>query len=100
MITERNWRELFTVQAVDNYELKTETVGDCNANCLDAKELVCTCKCHGKNHGAHVKASIKPLETYVEKLCPKCKGEGCLNCNQTGAVEVQVSTKEFYQGYL
>lgn len=61
---ERNWREIFQVQEVNNYELKTETVGDCNENCLEAKELKCVCKCHGKNHGAALKACVKPLDTY------------------------------------
>lgn len=31
---ERDWREMFSVQGVDNFEFKTETAGDCNANCL------------------------------------------------------------------
>ncbi|MGA2785857.1 MAG: hypothetical protein ABSF09_14300 [Candidatus Bathyarchaeia archaeon] len=95
---EKNWRELFTVQEVDNYQLKTETIGECNANCLDAKELKCTCKCAGKNPGSHLKACLKPLDTYVERICEYCKGEGCPSCNQTGAVEIQVTAKEFYQG--
>jgi hypothetical protein len=94
----KDWREMFTIQEVDNYELKTETVGECNGNCLDAKELVCVCKCGGKNHGAHLKAHVKPLDTYIEKNCPHCNGLGCQSCNQTGALEVQVTAKEFYQG--
>jgi hypothetical protein len=97
MIIERNWRELFTVQEVDDYELKTETRGDCNQNCLDAKELKCTCKCHGRNHGSALKTCVKPLETYVEKICERCNGEGCSFCNRTGAVEIRVTAKEFYQ---
>lgn len=97
MITERNWREHFTVQEVDNHQLKTETIGECNGNCLDAKELVCVCKCHGKNHGVHLNACIKPLDTYIEKICERCNGEGCSFCNRTGAVETQVTAKEFYQ---
>jgi hypothetical protein len=38
MITEQNWREMFTVQEVDEFNIKTETVGECNENCLEAKE--------------------------------------------------------------
>jgi hypothetical protein len=93
----KDWREMFIVQEVDNYDLKTETVGECNENCLEAKELICVCRCRGKNHGAHLKACVKPLDTYVEKLCKRCNGEGCHNCNQTGAVQVQVTGKEFYE---
>jgi hypothetical protein len=95
---EVNWREIFQVQEVDNYKLETETIGECNGNCLDAKELICVCKCHGKNHGAHLKACIKPLDTFIEKLCLHCHGEGCHYCKQTGAIEVQVTAKEFYRG--
>jgi hypothetical protein len=95
---EKDWREMFTVQEVDNYQLKTETVGDCNANCLAAKELICVCKCHGKNHGAHLKAHVKPLETYIERICIQCNGLGCFECKGTGAITIEVTTKEFYQG--
>jgi hypothetical protein len=100
MITkeETDWREIFQIQELEKpFHIETEA-SECNANCLDAKELECVCKCGGKNHGAHLKACIKPLDTYIEKLCEHCKGEGCSFCNQTGAVEVQVTTREFYQG--
>ena len=57
---------MFTVQEVDNYQVKTETVGECDQNCLDAKDLKCVCKCHGKNHGAALRQNVKPLDEFEE----------------------------------
>lgn len=62
---ETDWREIFQVQEV-GHEFKTETVGDCNANCLEAKELICVCKCGGKNHGAALRKNVQPLDQFNE----------------------------------
>ncbi len=67
----RDWREMFQVQTVDEFNIQTETLGDCNQNCLEAKELKCVCKCHGKNHGARLKARIHSLEEYEEEVIAK-----------------------------
>jgi hypothetical protein len=63
---ERDWRGIFQVQQVEKpFNLPTEA-GDCNANCLEAKELKCTCKCHGRNHGAALKKNVKSLDTFED----------------------------------
>jgi len=36
---------------------------------------------------------------FIEKLCPDCDGQGCINCNDTGAVEVEVDSAIFYERY-
>jgi hypothetical protein len=62
---ECDWHEIFQVEQVEKpYSLKAETVGDCNQNCLDAKELKCVCKCGGRNHGVHLRVCIKPLDSF------------------------------------
>jgi len=51
-VTTVDWCEMFQVQEVEKpFQLNIE-VGDCNVNCLEARELKCTCKSRGKNHGA------------------------------------------------
>jgi hypothetical protein len=62
---ERDWHELFQVEQV-GHEFKTEVVGDCNGNCLQARELKCVCRCGGKNHGAALKQHIQPLDRFNE----------------------------------
>ena len=65
-MVERDWREIFQVQTVDNFTVETEVPGDCNAGCLDAKELKCVCRCGGKNHGANLPKGIQPLDEFNE----------------------------------
>ena len=67
-MSERDWREMFSVEQVDNFAIKTETVGDCNANCLEAKELKCVCKCKGRNHGKALKKDVKSLDTFEDPV--------------------------------
>jgi hypothetical protein len=64
---EKDWREIFQVEEVDNFNLKTETVDGCNANCLEAKEIKCVCRCRGKNHGSVLRNDVKPLNTILEQ---------------------------------
>jgi hypothetical protein len=40
---ERDWCEI-QVEKTDEFEIETEVVGECNQNCLLAKELICLCK--------------------------------------------------------
>lgn len=63
--TERDWRELFAVELADE-KITIQTLGECNSNCLEAKELKCTCKCGGRNHGAALKQHVKPLDDFTE----------------------------------
>ena len=71
-MSEVNWREMFQVQEVE-HEFRTEVVGECNGNCLEARELKCVCHCRGKNHGAHLKQHVQPLERFNEpqELAPE-----------------------------
>jgi hypothetical protein len=63
---ERDWREIFQVEQLEKpFRLETEA-GECTANCLDAKELKCTCRCGGKNHGAALKKNVKSLDTFED----------------------------------
>jgi hypothetical protein len=63
---EKDWRELFQVQELEKpFHVDTEP-GECNANCLLAKELKCICKCHGRNHGAALKKNVKSLDTFED----------------------------------
>ena len=63
----KNWRELFQVQEVEKpFHFNVEP-GECNSNCQTAKELVCVCKCHGRNHGAALKKNVKSLDEFAEE---------------------------------
>jgi hypothetical protein len=64
---ERDWREMFSVEA-PNFEIKTETLGECNANCLEAKEIKCVCRCRGRNHGAAIKKETKRLDEFEDPV--------------------------------
>jgi hypothetical protein len=62
----RDWREIFQVQqAEEPYHVETDP-GECNENCLEAKELKCVCRCGGRNHGAHLKKTVQPLDRFNE----------------------------------
>lgn len=58
---------MFAVEAADEKATFRTEVGECNANCQTAKEIKCTCKCGGKNHGAALKQHVKPLDDFTEK---------------------------------
>ena len=78
MITRQqtDWRELFNVEQVEKpFSIQTEP-GECNLNCQLAKELICVCKCRGKNHGAALKKNVQPLDQF--------------NGPQEGELEVEV----------
>jgi len=63
----KDWRELFTVEQLpEDYSPLPTQPGECNSNCQLAKELVCVCRCGGKNHGAHLKAHVRPLDRFNE----------------------------------
>lgn len=65
---EVNWREIFQVQEVEKpYNGLPTEPGECNSNCQYAKEIKCTCKCGGKNHGAALKKHVKPLGDFSER---------------------------------
>ena len=61
-----DWTELFVVDRIELPYHINEDHGECNANCLEAKELVCVCKCNGANHGRALKLRMKPLTEFVE----------------------------------
>jgi len=62
----QDWTKLFVVEAIElPYHINVDH-GECNANCLEAKELVCVCKCGGLNHGRNLKLGMKPLTEFVE----------------------------------
>jgi len=59
---------MFQVQEVEKpFNLETEA-NECNANCLEAKELKCVCRCQGKNHGANLRKDVKPLDTFEDPI--------------------------------
>jgi hypothetical protein len=61
---EKNWRGIFTVETIEpEFHIKIAP-GECDANCLEAKELACVCKCGGRNHGAALRAHVKPLTQF------------------------------------
>jgi hypothetical protein len=65
---ETDWRNLFAVEELSaNYSPLPTQPGECNANCQTAKELVCVCKCKGRNHGNLLKKHVKPLDQFSEK---------------------------------
>lgn len=64
METKGDWGDLFTVEQVQK-PLNVE-VGECNQNCQEARELVCVCKCKGKNHGAALRQNVKPLDAFED----------------------------------
>lgn len=41
-------------------------VGTCNRNCLEAREINCVCSCHGRNHGVHLRHSVRELERLID----------------------------------
>ncbi len=71
-MVERDWTEIFEVEQVRE-PLNVE-VGDCNQNCLEARELKCVCKCHGKNHGAALKQNVKSLDEFEKSIVGSCRG--------------------------
>ena len=63
---ETDWREIFQVEQIEKpFHVETEA-SECNGNCWTAKELKCVCRCGGKNHGAHLKAAVQPLDRFNE----------------------------------
>ncbi len=63
---EADWREMFQVEQVEKpFHIETEA-NECNANCLEAKELKCVCRCGGENHGAALKKNVKSLDTFED----------------------------------
>ena len=67
-MNEVNWREIFQLQEIpEPYTGLPTAPGECNQNCLEAKELVCVCRCHGRNHGARLKAAVQPLDQFNER---------------------------------
>lgn len=72
-------------------------------NCEDAKEPVCRCRCGGDLHGAK-RGPVGSLPIgdphSLERICPKCKGDGqavyigagelvkfkCPKCNGVGKI--------------
>jgi hypothetical protein len=67
MSESKNWRELFNVEQVEKpFNIQTEP-GECNANCQMAKELVCRCRCGGKNHSAALRKNVRSLDDFSEK---------------------------------
>ena len=65
-MAERDWREMFQVEQVDNFHVDTEIPTECNANCLSAKEIKCVCRCGGKNHGANLRKDVQSLDEFNE----------------------------------
>ncbi|MGA8856738.1 MAG: hypothetical protein WB643_06170 [Candidatus Bathyarchaeia archaeon] len=63
---ETDWREMFRVELAEEKTHFETDPGDCNANCLEAKELICVCRCGGKNHGAALKKHVQPLDQFNE----------------------------------
>lgn len=63
----KDWRELFTVEQVEKPYTGLPLAGECNVNCQLAKELKCTCKCGGRNHGAALKQHVKSLDEFGMK---------------------------------
>jgi hypothetical protein len=61
---ETDWRNLFQVEQPRHLNIEH---GECDANCLQAKELKCTCRCGGKNHGSALRQGVKSLDSYTEK---------------------------------
>jgi hypothetical protein len=66
---QENWREIFRMPEVSEpYKGLPTEPGDCNGNCLEAKELVCVCRCGGKNHGAALKKHVRPLDEFNDPV--------------------------------
>jgi len=61
---ERDWRELFVVGPSQQERDEVHLPGECNMNCQMARELVCVCRCGGKNHGALLKKDLKRLDEF------------------------------------
>ena len=47
------------------FQLNVER-GECDGNCITAKELKCVCRCGGKNHGAALRRGVQPLDQLNE----------------------------------
>lgn len=67
-MSEVDWREIFRVEATDEKGQVETGPGECNANCLEAKEIKCVCRCQGKNHGARLKEHVAPLDATLKEL--------------------------------
>lgn len=72
---ETNWTEIFQIEQVRT-PLNVE-VGDCGANCQQAKELKCVCKCGGKNHGAALRQDVKSLDEFEDPVAETFSPEEC-----------------------
>ena len=68
---------MFQVETADNFHVETEA-GECNQNCLSAKELKCNCRCGGKNHGAHLKNKVKSLDEFSDPVAESFEPEAYL----------------------
>ena len=81
METQKDWREIFTVETPFDIGMIEASPHVCNANCQLAKELKCVCKCGGRNHGAALKKELRPLDEFGDKTIesapwsgPTCRG--------------------------
>jgi hypothetical protein len=58
--------EMFQLEEVETGNVETKIPRDCCIACLEAREIKCVCACGGKNHGAWLKADVKPLDEFLE----------------------------------
>jgi hypothetical protein len=61
---QKDWREIFTVEAPFDIGLIEASPHACSANCQQAKELKWICQCGSRNHGAVLKKELKPLDEF------------------------------------
>jgi len=66
METQKDWREIFTVEAEFDVGPIEASPHVCNANCQQAKELKCVCQCGGRNHGARMKKEVRQLDEFSD----------------------------------
>ncbi|MGO9646139.1 MAG: hypothetical protein ACLPY5_15515 [Candidatus Bathyarchaeia archaeon] len=64
----KDWRGMFTVEIIQPEFHLNIAPGQCDANCLEAKELKCVCKCNGRNHGATLRSHVKPLTQFQNPI--------------------------------
>jgi len=59
---------MFRVEVVSREELEREegkkVPRECCEACLKAREIVCVCRCGGRNHGAWLKKDVKRLDEF------------------------------------
>jgi hypothetical protein len=85
----KSWTEIFAYALPERAH--TKNPHECCSACREAKELVCVCRCGGKNHAAALRKGMEPLDKVLglEKEAPAPLGDLALSRELSGLAELE-----------